>query len=189
MASSRDGKTVDGDRDGDRGGDAGLSSAVCSVTTTKRRRFLWAAWWTAPPNPDPFRAPDAHSGGARSHDEAFAQAEKAAGRALSEIPSRWARAWTRVLEGKPAWTSRTIAQATVIGQEKAAGKSSIWNVLGVAPHASAAEVKRAFHARALATHPDHGGNPDDFREAKRAFVEAQRRLKNRGAGRKPRRGR
>ncbi|HEY0705419.1 MAG TPA: DnaJ domain-containing protein [Polyangia bacterium] len=158
----------------------GLSVAVCSVTTTKRRRFLWAAWWTAVPTVDPFRAPDAHSGGARTRDEAFAQAEQAARRPLTEIPSTWARAWTRVLEGRPPWVATKPTAAARASAGRAPVEASIWATLGVGPHATAAEVKRAYRTRALATHPDRGGNPEDFREVQRAFAEAQKRLLRRG---------
>src|SRR4029079_1450360 len=41
-----------------------LASAVCSITLTQRRRFFWAAWWTAAPCEAPFRKPDASNGGA-----------------------------------------------------------------------------------------------------------------------------
>jgi hypothetical protein len=157
-----------------------LSVAVCAVTTTKRRRFLWAAWWTEPPTESPFRSPDAYAGGARTHDEAFAAAEKAAGRTLSEIPSRWARAWMRVLEGRPAWTTRNGPEAGPVRAAKPEGVGSIWQTLGVSPTASATELKRAYHKQALATHPDRGGDPGAFRDVQRAFVEAQRRLARRG---------
>jgi curved DNA-binding protein CbpA len=41
-------------------------------------------------------------------------------------------------------------------------------VLGLAPGATADDVKRAFRAIALRTHPDHGGDQDAFIDAKRA---------------------
>lgn len=37
-------------------------------------------------------------------------------------------------------------------------------VLGVSRHASPAEIKRAFRAKALATHPDRGGRRGDFEQ-------------------------
>src|SRR3954451_10586603 len=83
--------------------DKGLFVASCSITTTRRRRFMWVAWWTAPPAREPFRKPDAFSGGARSHEEALAQARRAAGVLLVEIEPYWARAWARVLLGRPPW--------------------------------------------------------------------------------------
>ena len=38
------------------------------------------------------------------------------------------------------------------------------NVLGVDDDAGPDEIRRAFHLRALATHPDHGGNAGAFAE-------------------------
>ncbi|HTN92474.1 MAG TPA: hypothetical protein VL242_52765, partial [Sorangium sp.] len=73
---------------------------VYAVTPTRRRRFLWAAWWTAEPAREPFRPPDASQGGARTVEEARAQAERAAGRPLVEIEPAWATAWTRILRGE-----------------------------------------------------------------------------------------
>ena len=37
-------------------------------------------------------------------------------------------------------------------------------VLGVGNDAPAAEIRRAFRARAFATHPDHGGDASSFAE-------------------------
>jgi curved DNA-binding protein CbpA len=42
-------------------------------------------------------------------------------------------------------------------------------VLGVASDAGPDEVRRAFRARALVTHPDHGGTADAFSEVHAAF--------------------
>jgi hypothetical protein len=42
-------------------------------------------------------------------------------------------------------------------------------VLGVAGDAGPAEIRRAFRARALVTHPDHGGDNSDFAELVEAF--------------------
>jgi hypothetical protein len=42
-------------------------------------------------------------------------------------------------------------------------------VLGVASDAGPDEIRRAFRARALVTHPDHGGNAAAFAEVHAAF--------------------
>lgn len=42
-------------------------------------------------------------------------------------------------------------------------------VLGVAEHATHDEIRRAFRARALATHPDRGGDRSEFELAVLAF--------------------
>jgi hypothetical protein len=179
--------------------DNALFVASCSVTTTRRRRFMWVAWWTAPPARQPFRKPDAFSGGARSHEEALAQARRAAGVTLVEIEPHWARAWTRVLLGRPPWGVRAEGTAggfgargrsrdrstTATTKVAKAGATSIWETLGITARATADDLKRAFRRRALATHPDRGGDAEAFRQVQRAFKEAQRRI----AGRRPARTR
>jgi hypothetical protein len=168
------------------GGD--LFVASCSVTTTRRRKFLWAAWWTAPPVRLPFRKPDAFGGGARSHDEAIAQARRSAGVPLAELPPRWARAWARVLLGEAPWPARVTAEASGARAARAPaavpGQPSIWETLGVPSNATSDELKRAYRARALATHPDRGGDPEAFRAVQSAFKEAQHRLARRGPARR-----
>src|SRR4051794_5435574 len=173
--------------------DKAVFVASCSVTTTRRRRFMWVAWWPAPPEREPFRKPDAFSGGARTHDEALAQARRAAGRPLVEIEPHWARAWTRVLLGQPPWGLRAAAAASSFGAHGRSGDrstaattnaagpppASIWETLGITARATADDLKRAFRQRALATHPDRGGDAEAFRQVQRAFKEAQRRIARR----------
>jgi hypothetical protein len=174
--------------------DKELFVASCSVTTTRRRRFMWVAWWTAPPAREPFRKPDAFSGGARSHEEALAQARRAAGVTLVEIEPSWARAWARLLIGRPPWGvgegaasnsahSRSSGRATTATTDSArgtaTGPTSMWETLGITARATADELKRAFRQRALATHPDRGGDAEAFRQVQRAFKEAQRRIARR----------
>lgn len=150
---------------------------VCSIAPTKRRRFLWAAWWSGPPSREPFRKPDASSGGARTREEALAEAEKAAGAKLVEIEAVWAKAWTRVLRGEPAFFEKSeAARANEAHEEtkpspkaKPEGPRSVWEVLDLPPSASAEEVKRAYRKKALETHPDRGGNEAAFREVQRAY--------------------
>ena len=157
---------------------------------------MWVAWWTAPPAREPFRKPDAFSGGARSHDEALAQARRAAGVLLVEIEPSWARAWARVLLGRPPWGVRGKGAASGSAHRRSSSRSttaatnaarttstSIWATLGITARATAADLKRAFHQRALATHPDRGGDPEAFRLVQRAFKEAQVRIARRRATR------
>jgi hypothetical protein len=157
---------------------AQLFAPVCSVIATRRRRFLWAAWWTAPPTRQPFRKPDASSGGARSHAEALAEAEKAAGGPLLEIEPDWARAHARVLRGEPPFPRhaepRRAAHPARRPQEAHAA-ASVWAILGITAQASTADVKRAYRQRALETHPDRGGQVDAFRQVQSAYSEALRR--------------
>jgi hypothetical protein len=150
---------------------------------------MWVAWWKAPPAREPFRKPDGFSGGARSHEEALTQARRAAGVPLVEIEPYWARAWARVLIGRPPWGARAEGaadsssshgrspRATTDGAR--ATTTSIWETLGITARATADDLKRAFRQRALATHPDRGGDAEAFRQVQRAFKEAQRRIARR----------
>ena len=143
---------------------------------------MWVAWWTAPPAREPFRKPDAFSGGARSHEEALAQARRAAGVLLVEIEPYWARAWARVLLGRPPWGVRGEGAASSSVHRRSSGRStttSIWETLGITARATADDLKRAFRQRALATHPDRGGDAEAFRQVQSAFKEAQRRIARR----------
>jgi len=141
------------------------SPLSASIAPTKRRRFWWAAWWSGPPVREPFRKPDASSGGARTREEARREAERAAGRSLVEIEGRWARA---VVEG----ARRTEALAGAGGGREGRGRDGARAGLarsGAAldvgrprnrAEASAADIKKAFRKRALETHPDRGGDAE-----------------------------
>ena len=160
-----------------------LFAPVCAIAPTRRRRFLWAAWWTAPPVHTPFRKPDAFEGGARSREEALRAAERAAGSALQEIESGWARAWSNVLVGKEPWPSQRASEARPLRpRREPTPKPSIWQTLGVEPNATLLEIKRAYRLRALDAHPDRGGSDEAFRALQRAYESA---LKRRGANAKP----
>jgi hypothetical protein len=142
---------------------ATLFRGVYSVTRTKRRRFLWCAWWTGTPAEAPFRPPDAWSGGARTEEEAKKLAERAAGAALRAVEGRWAGAWVRVRAGLPPFVEREVAR---VRSPRPDGPHA---VLGVVPGASLDELKAAFRRKALEHHPDHGGDPAAFIAVKRAY--------------------
>lgn len=156
---------------------AALFAPVCAIAPTRRRRFLWAAWWTAPPTRYPFRKPDAFAGGARTRAEALAAAERAAGHPLTEIESGWARAWSNVLIGKEPWPAASNASA---GKRTPAASQgpSVWQILGLEPGATLSEIKRAYRARALETHPDRGGSAEAFRSVQTAYERALDRRKH-----------
>ncbi len=141
-----------------------LFRPVVAVTKTRRRRYLWCAWLRAAPCADPFRPPDAWSGGARSEEEALAEAEAAAGMPLSRIESRWAGAWLRVRDGRPPFPDRAPRPLTV-GPKPVDPHA----VLGVLPGAPLEEIRARFRARALVLHPDHGGDVAAFIALKRAY--------------------
>ncbi len=46
---------------------------------------------------------------------------------------------------------------------------NLWLVLGLKPGASLDEIRSAYRLRARDTHPDHGGDPDDFAEVSEAY--------------------
>ena len=179
-----------------------LSTAVCSITSTQRRRYFWAAWWTGEPSYAPFRQPDAANGGARSFEEALEEAQAVAGRSLTIVDAYWARAWKSVLRGelpapplstkpgKPAGAPPSAADERTQGRPKPApaanAAESAWSVLGLQTGATLAEVKRAYQRRALQTHPDHGGDAAEFRAIQRAYEKLMDRLERR-AGRPQRR--
>lgn len=165
-----------------------LFAAAVSIAPTRRRRFLWAAWWTAPPSREPFRRPDASEGGARTPAEALRRAEKAAGRTLVQIEPLWARAWGRVLMGEPPFTQAAGEETRAAPRaSREPEQASIWQLLGLTPHATVAEIRTAFRQRALVTHPDRGGDPDAFRALREAHDEAIARRSR--AGKRPRRKR
>ncbi len=103
-------------------------------------------------------------------EDALAEAEARAGRYLVLVEPYWARAWTRVLRGErpPPRPAPRAARPARIAPRSAA------DLLGVAKGASLVEIKAAFRLRALATHPDHGGDPDEFRALYRAYERLSR---------------
>lgn len=154
-----------------------LTTAVCSITKTQRRRFFWAAWWTGAPTYAPFRAPDASGGGARSEQEALEAAQQRAARHLTLVEPYWARAFKCVLRGQPAPAPPSARRDPY--RPSVDKPVSVWSVLGVAPDASLAEVKRAFRKLALETHPDQGGDAEQFRELAHAYQKVLAKLRTR----------
>ena len=160
-----------------------LFAPVCAIAPTRRRRFLWAAWWTAAPSRKPFQKPDAFAGGARTRAEAQACAERAANCKLTEIESGWARAWSNILIGKEPWLSTANARASDDAPRARVtnNAASIWQTLGLQSSASLAEIKQAYRSRALQTHPDRGGTAEDFRALQTAYEAALKRRKHKPA--------
>ncbi len=155
-----------------------LFAPVCAIAPTRRRRFLWAAWWSAPPARAPFRKPDAFEGGARTRQEALQAAERAAGCKLLEIEGGWARAWSNVLVGKDPWPSQRASSVDTDEAARPAKKApaaSVWDTLGLKPRATVLEIKRAYRLRALEAHPDRGGSAEAFRKLQSAYESALKR--------------
>lgn len=157
---------------------AGLSRGVFALARTKRKRWLWCAWWTGEPTAKPFRKPDAWGGGAFTREEAQALAEKAAQRPLTAVDDHWAGAWKRSLAGQepfPRHTGRIPAAST-----ERSKPVDPYLVLGVTSAATLEEVRLAFRKQALQHHPDQGGAAERFLETKRAYDAIVRR-RRRGA--------
>jgi molecular chaperone DnaJ len=49
-------------------------------------------------------------------------------------------------------------------------------LLGLAPGATLTELKRAYRQRALETHPDQGGQAEDFQRVQRAYEKLSAQL-------------
>jgi len=153
-----------------------LFSPVVSIVPTRRGRYFWAAWWSAPPEAKPFRRPDASSGGATSIEQAHAAAERAAGRPLVSTDPHWAGACRRLARGDAPWPAGTTPgpppERSARSTPPPPQRASAWTVLGVEREATVDELKRAYRRRALETHPDRGGDPSTFRAVQRAYEQA-----------------
>ena len=157
-----------------------LFAPVCAIASTRRRRFLWAAWWTGPPTRSPFRKPDAFQGGAHTRDEALRTAERVAGCKLVEIEGSWARAWGNVLAGQEPWPSpRAPDEERALRLAKQPQSASVWRTLGLTPKATLSEIKRAYRKQALSAHPDRGGSDEAFRALQSAYESALERRRTR----------
>lgn len=157
-----------------------LSRGVYALARTKRRRFLWCAWWTGEPTATPFRPPDAWGGGARTEEEAKALAERAAGRPLELVDGHWAGAWKRVVAGRAPFVVQDPSNATT----ERTRPVDPYALLGVTATATFADLKAAFRKKALEHHPDHGGDVDAFIALKRAYDSiTKKRARARGRAR------
>ena len=154
-----------------------LFAPVVSITTTKRRRFFWAAWTSGPPTRTPFRRPDASDGGATTFDGAHAAAVARTGHSLQIIDPLWARAWIRIVRGEDAWPSKASREPHVKAVVPAPNLS-VWSILGITDRdVTEEQLKAAYRKRVLETHPDQGGTETAIQEVLRAYQEATTRLK------------
>ena len=145
----------------------GLSRGVYAIARTKRKRFLWCAWWTGEPTAKPFRPPDAWGGGARTEDEARVLAERAAGRPLEPVDGHWAGAWKRTLAGLKPFPTHTAREPSATTDRKPAVDPYV--LLEIANDTPLDDVKTAFRKKALEHHPDRGGTAEAFMAIKRAY--------------------
>ena len=155
-----------------------LAQGVYALTHTKRRRFLWCAWWKTTPQAEPFVPPDAWGAGLRTEAEAIAEAQAAAGMTLQRIEGRWAGAWVRARAGLPPFIERGPKAPNSAGAAKAqraAADANPFRVLGIAADADLAAIKAAYRQLALNAHPDRGGTDAAFIAAHRAYLTALQR--------------
>jgi hypothetical protein len=154
-----------------------LAQGVYALTQTKRRRWLWCAWWKSSPAADPFVAPDAWGAGLRTEAEAIEAAQTAAGMTLQRVEGRWAGAWVRHRAGLPAFIARPPKAARPISADALTAARSPFTILGISSDADAAAIRVAYRKLALTTHPDRGGNNAVFIAARRAYESAMRRTR------------
>ncbi len=160
-----------------------LAQGVYALTHTKRRRFLWCAWWKTTPQADPFVPPDAWGAGLRTEAEAIAAAQTMAGMTLQRIEGRWAGAWVRARAGLPPFIERGPKPTNSAGpnaeaaqaKKAAAVTANPFRVLGLAADADLAAIKAAYRQLALNAHPDRGGSDAAFIAANRAYLAALQR--------------
>lgn len=143
-----------------------LTRGVYAVARTKRKRFMWCAWWSGEPTAKPWRAPDAWGGGAETEDEARTMAEEAAARPLERIDDHWAGAFRRVRAGMKPFPTQTPKTVDAAPKDKPVDP---YRLLGVTSDATLDDVKLAFRKKALESHPDHGGSTEAFIALKRAY--------------------
>jgi DnaJ domain len=145
----------------------GLSRGVYAIARTKRKRYLWCAWWTGEPTAKPFRPPDAWGGGARTEDEARVLAERAADRPLEPVDGHWAGAWKRTLAGLKPFPTHAVREPSATTDR--AKPVDPFVLLGIANDAPLEDIKTAFRKKALEHHPDRGGTAEAFMMIKRAY--------------------
>jgi hypothetical protein len=153
-----------------------------AVATLPSGEAVWAAWWSALPTRQTFVGPDAHG---RAPDEHAARlaAFRACGRARGvrsrvELPSAFAAAAARWVEGKPAWKGERRKAAVDLPVADDRLPADALARLGLEPPYTLARARAAYRKQSLLLHPDRGGDPRAFV----ALTEAWKRVKERLGG-------
>lgn len=78
------------------------------------------------------------------------------------------------MRGLERWGGSHIVNRAFTGFQRleAPGDEAWWQVLGVTREASGAEIYEAYRRRRSETHPDRGGDVDEFRRVQRAYDQA-----------------
>lgn len=82
------------------------------------------------------------------------------------------------IRGQQRWGVGTVDQAFMGYDALPAPKTAWWEVLGVERDANLEEIQSAYRQRAKETHPDAGGNREDFERIQTAWEAALREVKN-----------
>ncbi len=81
------------------------------------------------------------------------------------------------MRGLERWGASGILERAFSGFARLEATSGDWrDVLNVTPAATLEEVCEAYRQRRRKTHPDHGGDADEFRAVQQAWEQAQREL-------------
>jgi hypothetical protein len=82
------------------------------------------------------------------------------------------------LRGLERWGAKSFVDAAFSGFQALPAPNGAadnwWEVLGVRPDANSDEVKAAWRRRVRETHPDQGGDPDEFARVQAAYKQAQK---------------
>lgn len=82
------------------------------------------------------------------------------------------------LRGIDRWgvveAEEVFAGFKALPEKAGASRRPWWEILGVGPGSGVAEIKKAFHAKALQAHPDRGGDRGAWDELQAAFEEGSR---------------
>jgi hypothetical protein len=81
------------------------------------------------------------------------------------------------IRGQQRWGVGTVDQAFAGYDALPAPKTGWWQILGVDKNASLDEIQTAYREKAKATHPDHGGDQEEFLRIQRAWEQAKEERK------------
>jgi len=125
---------------------------------------VWSAKWSAAEQEQKRSRPYAHLSDDELREKIQAYANTATRTFTDELHRLIAESMAR----------RNAFYDSIFHGPKTAAAADAFTALGVPATASASDIKRAFRARALTEHPDHGGDPAVFRRTIEAYQSAMR---------------